>query len=146
MLSFMYIPAAFADTVMPATNKPAKDKPVESSNKSAVVAVLYEGTDNIGANLSTKLKETFNSSNLFTLENKDVPKIILNLSTKAEFPARPNIASIYSIVWTYNQSTSHLGYLLSKELGTISSDDINNLVNKIVEKTDIIAIKYGYLF
>lgn len=150
ILSFICVPMAFASeamsTLAPAVDKPVVGKPVQKLSKRTFVAVAYEGTDNLGAKLSLQLKETFNSSNLFVLESKDVPKIILTLTTKAEFPARPNIASIYSIIWTYNQSASHLGYLLSKEIGTIVADDISSFVNTIVEKTDMVAVKYGYLF
>lgn len=137
-------PALAAST--PAPGKPAPDKPATVTSRQTPIAVTLEGTDNPGARLAMLLKERFNASNLFQLSEKDAPKMRILLTTESEFKDRPNVGSVYSIIWTFSQSDAHLGYLLAREVGTISSEDVDSLVAKIVERTDGIAVKYGYLF
>ncbi|MBO4312765.1 MAG: hypothetical protein J5838_00575, partial [Desulfovibrio sp.] len=78
----------------PQAGKPVPDKPEKNRDRMTTVSVLATGTDSIGSRLSTRLKERFNQSNLFTLnddEGKDVPKMGLQIETKPEFPSRPNV-------------------------------------------------------
>lgn len=126
--------------------KPVADKPAKSTERRTVVAVIHEGSDSIGARLATRLKEVFNASNLFQLNDKDVPKVRLLVTTQPEFSTRPAVGSVYSIVWIFSQSDAHLGYLLSREMGTLSMEDVDGLVNQVIERTDGIAVKYSYLF
>ncbi len=135
---------AFAADAQP--GRPAPDKPGKSVERSTVITVIHEGSDSIGSRFSTKLKELFNGSNLFTLNEKDVPKMRLILTTQNEFPSRPGIGTVYSLIWTFSQSEGHLGYLLSRDVGAIGMEDVDALAAKIVERTDGIAVKYGYLF
>ena len=79
-----------------------------------------EGTDSIGARLGMRLKEAFNGSNLFSLTDKDMPKMRLLVSTQSEFPGRPGVGSVYSICWTFTQGEGYLGYLLAREVGTLT--------------------------
>ena len=114
-----------------------------------MISVQIEGDDSIGARLSTKLKERFNQSNLFTLnadEEKDAPELRLLLSTAPEFKDRPNVGSVYSVCWVFSQGKGYLGYLLAREVGTINYDDLDAKVDKLVERTDAIAAKYGNLW
>ena len=97
--------------------------------------ITLEGTDSIGARLGTSLKERFNKSSLFTLnddEEKDQPKLYVMLETKAEFPDRPGVGSVYSVCWVFKQGKGYLGYLLARELGTVSYDEVGGLVDKLV--------------
>lgn len=126
--------------------KAVADKPAKTSERRTTIAVIHEGTDSIGARLSNRLKETFNASNLFALNDKDAPKIRLLLTTQPEFSTRPGVGSVYSAVWIFSQSDAHLGYLLAREVGTLSMEDVDNLVHQMVERTDGIAVKYSYLF
>ena len=136
--------AALAADAQP--GKALPDKPANVAERRANVAVVHEGTDSIGARLSTRLKETFNASNLFRLSEKDGPKMWLLLNTAPEFPERPGMGSVYSLTWAFSQNENHLSYLLSREVGTLSPDQIDALVHRIVERSDGIAVKYGYLF
>jgi len=82
--------AAFAAT--PQAGKPVQDKPEKTVDRVTTVSVLLEGTDSIGARLGTKLKERFNQSSLFTLnddEEKDIPKLYVMVNTQPEFAGRP---------------------------------------------------------
>lgn len=126
--------------------KAVADKPAKNVERRTTIAVVHEGTDSVGARLSTRLKETFNSSNLFALNDKDGPKIRLLVNTQPEFAGRPAVGSVYSVVWTFSQSDAHLGYLLAREVGTVSGDDVDALVQQLIERTDGIAVKYAYLF
>lgn len=130
----------------PAAGKPAPDSPAKTTTRQTQIAVSHEGVDSVGARLSTRLKELFNASNLFRLNEKDVPKMRIILNTQAEFSERPGVGSVYSIIWVFSQSEGHLGYLLARDIGTLSPEDVDTLAAKIVERTDGIAVKYGYLF
>ncbi len=125
---------------------PKINNPTSTDIRNAKVSVLHEGTDTIGIRLSTKLKELFNSSNLFNLNEENVKKIRIMVTSKSEFKDRPHVGSVYSVLWVYSQSNSHLGYLLEQEVGVLSPEDVNDVASRIVERTDGLAVKYNYLF
>lgn len=134
-----------AATPPPSPGKPAPDTPAKAAMRQTQIALQHEGTDSVGARLATRLKEMFNASNLFQLNEKDAPKVRILLGTRPEFPERPGMGSIYSVTWVFSQSESHLGYLLARDLGALSPDEVDDLAAKIAERTDGIAVKYGYL-
>ena len=139
--------AAQSGTQPGAPAKPVADKPAETAaDRTTAVMVEHEGTDTLGAKLAFQLKGTFNSSSLFTLTEKDAPKLKVFISTLEEFPSRPHIASAYSVVWAFSQAEGTLSFLLSREVGLVSADELDALVAKLAERTDGIAAKYGYLF
>lgn len=114
-----------------------------------MVGVVMDGSDSLGARLSTRLKERFNQSSLFQLnadEEKDTPELRLLLNTAPEFPGRPSVGSVYSVCWVFSQGKGYLGYLLARELGTVNADDLDALVDRLVERTDGIAAKYANLW
>lgn len=130
-----------------AENNPAlPDTPMKLNSRNSPVNVEHEGTDSIGARLSTRLKELFNNSNLFALEDKDMPKFRVLISTTSEFSERPGVGSAYAVVWVFSQSEATLRHYLSREVGLITAEQVNDLAAKIVEKTDALAVRYGYLF
>ena len=129
---------------VPAKTQP--DSPAKLDARNTSVAVVHDGGDSIGARLATRLKEGFNASNLFRLEEKSAPKLRLLLKTLPEFPGRPGSGSVYSVTWIFTQSDDHLGYLLERELGVVTTDEIDGLSDKLRERTDGIGVKYGYLF
>lgn len=137
---------AGAAPVQPKPATAAPDTPARIVERRTAVAVVHDGTDSIGARLATRLKERFNSSNLFQLTEKDGPKIILLLSSTPEFNERPGLGSVYSLTWTFSQNENHLSYLLTREVGAVSPDKLEDLVNTAVARTDGLAVKYGYLF
>ena len=125
---------------------PAPNNPIAVAERRTPIAVEHEGTDSSGARLATRLKESFNSSNLFLLTEKDGPKIRLLLSTVAEFPSRPGLGSAYAAVWVFSQSEATLRHFLLREVGVITPDEVTDLAAKLVERTDGLAVRYGYLF
>lgn len=140
---------ALAAAPVPQAGQPVQDKPQASAQRTTMVAVQLDGTDSIGARLSTRLKERFNQSSLFRLnsdEEKDAPELRILLNTAPEFPSRPGVGSVYGVAWVFSQGKGYLGYLLAREVGTVNSDDLDALVNKLVERTDGIAAKYSNLW
>lgn len=126
--------------------KSLPDKPAKDVDRTTHIAVEHEGTDSLGSRLSTRLKEQFNASSLFTLNEKDVPKLRLLVSTAPEFTTRPGVGSAYAVVWVFSQSESTLRHYLAREVGVFTAEELEGLVARLVERTDGIAVKYGYLF
>lgn len=148
----LFCALTMAGAVMAATpqaGKPVQDKPEKGADRVTVVSVTLDGTDSIGARLGTNLKERFNKSSLFTLnddEEKDVPKLYVMVESKPEFSSRPGVGSVYSVCWVFKQGKGYLGYLLARDLGTINYEDVDGLVDRLVERTDGIAAKYSSLW
>lgn len=133
----------------PQAGRPVEDLPAQVINRATQINVQVDGTDSIGARLSTRLKERFNQSSLFKLnsdEEKDSPELRLLLNTAPEFPSRPSVGSVYGVCWVFSQGKGYLGYLLAREVGTVNADDLDALVDKLVERTDGIAAKYANLW
>lgn len=120
------------------------DKPLD---RVTTVGVQLDGTDSIGSRLGMRLKERFNQSNLFTLRSEDGEgvRIWLQIKTMPEFPGRPAAGSVWSVCWVFSQGKGYLRYLLSQEIGTVTADEIDQLVDKLVERTDGIAARYSNL-
>jgi len=129
-----------------APDKVLPDTPQKITERHTPVTVETTGDDSIGARLSTRLKELFNSSNLFRLEEKDTPKFRILLSTMPEFSDRPGVGSAYSVVWVFSLSDGTLRHFLDRQLGLMTADQINETAAQIVEKTDRLAVQYAYLF
>ena len=82
---------AFAADAPAKTDAAIPDKPPRITERNTPVAVEYEGNDSIGSRLATRVKETLNSSNLFSLTDKDTPKIRILIATQPEFKDRPGV-------------------------------------------------------
>lgn len=127
--------------------KPLRDAPQKvATGKSTTVAVEHEGEDTIGARLAFQLKEIFNTSSLFQLTDADKPKLNVLVSTVSEFPSRPEVGSAYAVVWVYSESRGNLQYYLGRQTGVVSEASVADVARVLAERTDGIAVKYGYLF
>ncbi len=126
--------------------KEIADKPAKVLDRSTPITIEHEGSDSLGAALNMRLKERFNESNLFSLQEKDMPKFRILLSTVPEFEDRPYVGSAYSVVWVFSQSDGTLRHYISREVGVLTPADIDALVTKILEKSDGLAVRYAYLF
>ncbi len=135
-----------AASAQPAAGDPKPETTITMTERRTSVSVAHTGTDTIGIKLSTRLKELFNGSNLFKLNEENAPKIRLIVTTKAEFSDRPHVGTVYSIIWSFNQREGLLGYLLAHDVGVLTPEDIENLAAQIIERTDGLAVKYAYLF
>ena len=105
---------AFAADAPAKTDAAIPDKPTRITERNTPVAVEYEGNDSIGSRLATRVKETLNSSNLFSLTDKDTPKIRILIATQPEFKDRPGVGSAYAVVWVFSQSENILRHYLTK--------------------------------
>ena len=76
----------------------------------------------------------------------DKPKIRILIATQPEFKDRPGVGSAYAVVWVFSQSENILRHYLTREVGVVTPDEINGLAAKLVEETDSLATRYGYLF
>ncbi|ABB39623.1 hypothetical protein Dde_2828 [Oleidesulfovibrio alaskensis G20] len=130
----------------PATGKTLPDKPAALPDRSVPVAVEHDGVDTAGTRLAFELKELFNGSGLFTLTDKDVPKYRVLISSVAEFPSRPEVGSVYSVIWVYSESEETLRHYLARDVGVVTQDTAKALALKLAERTDGIGVKYSYLF
>ncbi len=126
--------------------KPLADTPLKLTQRNTPVSVEHSGTDDLGAKLSTRVKERLNGSNLFLLEEKDVPKFRILLSTTPEFESRPNFGSAYAVVWVFSLSDSTLRHFLMRDVGVMTAEEVDGVAAKIIEQTDQLAVRYGYLF
>ena len=133
---------AFAADAPAKTDAAIPDKPTRITERNTPVAVEYEGNDSIGSRLATRV----NSSNLFSLTDKDTHKIRILIATQPEFKDRPGVGSAYAVVWVFSQSENILCHYLTREVGVVTPDEINGLAAKLVEETDSLATRYGYLF
>ncbi len=138
--------AAEGTKTLEKAGKPTPDTPAKTDQRKTQISVNHTGTDNAGTRLATRLKEIYNASNLFSLNEDNAPKIRVLLISKAEFADRPAVGSVYSITWVFSQSEGHLGYLLAQEVDILTPEAVDHVAAKIVERTDGLAVKYGYLF
>lgn len=149
LFAILFSGTAQGATAQPQPGKPVQDAPKQVVDRTTAINVIMDGTDSLGARLSTRLKEKFNQSSLFRLnseEDKDAPELRMLLNTAPEFPSRPSVGSVYGVCWVFSQGKGYLGYLLAREIGTVNADDMDELVDKLVERTDGIAAKYGNLW
>ena len=109
---------AFAADAPAQTDAAIPDKPTRITERTPPVAVEYEGNDSIGSRLATRVKETLNSSNLFSLTDKDTPKIRILIATQPEFKDRPGVGSAYAVVWVFSLSLIHI--LIDMEAWTLT--------------------------
>lgn len=121
----------------------AEDAAPRKNERRTPVIVEFEGGDALGTALFTKLKEEVNSTNPAT--PKGDAKFRILLSTAAEFPSRPGVGSVFSVVWTLALSEGSMEYYLVRDLGVVTPDTVNNVVARILSRTEGVAARYGYL-
>ncbi len=146
LLSFLFTISIIGSAFAAEEAKDLPNSPKDVADRSAPIAVEHEGADSLGSELALILKDRINTSSLFTLEQKDMPKFRLLLSTVSEFEDRPNIGSAYSAVWVFSQSEANLRHFISREVGIVNSDNIEEVATKLLERTDGLAVRYSYLF
>jgi hypothetical protein len=110
------------------------------------VMVEYQDMDSLGRRLVFTLRERFNKSDLFRLSGYQEEKIKIIISSQEEFPSRPGLGSIYSIVWNFSYGQDVLDNYLQAEVGQVSSQNLKDLAEDLAAKTDRIYTEYSYLF
>ncbi|NDV24471.1 hypothetical protein [Desulfovibrio sp. JC022] len=125
----------------------AAEKVAQGTEKQGIpVVVIHKGDDVLGGTLALKLKEHFRKSVLFKLAGKDVKAVRINVESRSEFTERPEIGSVYSVVWTFAESEEVVPFYLKQELGLVSSHNVENDAAALMNKTDKVAGEYKYLF
>ncbi len=129
-------PAQIADTPAPA----------QEQGFVTPVAVVNDSTDQLGVRLAFKLKEALARSPLFAVSVKDEKKLKIVLSTKPEFPGRPQVGSVYAAVWIYSAGEAVLTHYLASETGTVDAATVDTAAEALAARTAAAAEKYAYLF
>ncbi len=122
------------------------DKPAALPDRQVAVSLVHGGEDSIGAQLAFALKDALNTASLFKLTESGEPKLRILLQTVPEFPTRPGVGSAYSLVWVFSRNPDSLEHFLAQEAGVLTREDIPVVVARILERTDGLSVKYGYLF
>jgi len=122
------------------------DTPGQIEAGATPVAVIHDQVDQLGTRLAFRLKETFNDSSLFGLTAKDEPKIKVIVSTKPEFAGRPQVGSVYAVVWIFSSGENVLTHYLASEAGTVDATTVAATAEALAATTAAVAEKYAYLF
>lgn len=148
-----FVPMALAICLcaaVPATAQPAAEAATPAAVQKAVkkerrtpVIVEFEGNDTIGTMLFSTLRSRLESSNPASPAGDAKFRILL--STASEFPSRPGVGSIYTVVWTLALSEGSMEYYLVRDLGVVTPDTVEDVVDRIISRTDGVAARYGYL-
>jgi len=142
-------PASAQEGEAPAKMVPAKQPQPAQPNpgqRRIPVAVEHKGTDEVGARLVYNLKNFFNSSSLFRLAGKEDKKIKILIMTKEEFSGRPNMSSVYSIVWVFFDNPANLQYYLDDGVGFVHSASVKETAEGLAAKTEKVGSQYSYLY
>lgn len=144
-------------------SKPVQDqtKPVQNTDVKPVQAsdakpsdgalgkfpldIQSRGSDQSGTLLSYKLKEEVVASRLFELTASEKKKFVLNIISQPEFPDRPGIASIYSIVLVFQEDAGTLTYFLGHYQGQVHPEGVQAEMRRILEWTYSNLKRFNYL-
>lgn len=121
----------------------AADNAPRKMERRTPVVVEFEGNDSIGTLLFSRLQNKIDSANPANPPREAKFRILL--STAAEFPSRPGVGSVYAVVWTLALSEGSMEYYLVRDLGVVTPDTVDEVVDRIVSRTDGVSARYGYL-
>ncbi|SDL17589.1 hypothetical protein SAMN05660337_2355 [Maridesulfovibrio ferrireducens] len=144
--------SAFAESEMAVPDVKSKPVPVsdkaENLNKKDGFAIIVEhfGNDEVGGTLALKLKENFRKSVLFRLADKKQKSVRIKVVSSSEFSERPEIGSIYAVIWTFAASEDVVPFYLDKRIGTVNVLNVETTAAKLMNTTDKIATQYKFLF
>ena len=135
--------AALAVAVLCANPAFSDEKTQVKKERRTPVIVEYEGNDSIGNLLFTRLKAAIDSGNPASPSREAKFRILL--STTSEFPSRPEVGSVYSAVWTLSMSEGAMEYYLVRDLGIVTPAAMDDVVSRILGRTEGVSARYGYL-
>ncbi len=141
--SCLCILTALAVTALCSSPAFSEEKAQVKKERRTPVIVEYEGNDSIGNSLFTMLKGAIDGSNPASPAREAKFRILL--STTSEFPSRPDVGSIYSAVWTLSMSEGAMEYFLVRDLGVVTPATMDEVVSRIIGRTDGVSARYGYL-
>ncbi len=144
---FLCVPAfCFARDPQPGTKPVATAKEETEKTEKMPVGVEHSGQDVLGQTLALRFKEAVNQSGLYDLSLKEEPKIKVLITTSPEFGTRPQVGSVYSVVWIFSSGTDVLTYYLNTRVGVTDATTLDATVNSLAAETARIVEKYIYLF
>lgn len=143
--SAQHAPNAPAAKSAPPADTPQKKAPEATATKAAVT-IQYGDNDPLGERLAYRLKELLGRSSLMRLSGTDEKKIVIVLTTRDEFPGRPNLSAIYAATWLFAAKEGSLKYFLTTETGIVDATTLDQTAETILGRTDTLAKTYGYLF
>ena len=129
----------------PAPVQASDAKPSEDIIGKFPLDIQSKGSDQSGTLLSYKLKEEVIASRLFELTASEKKKFVLHVVSQPEFPDRPGIASIYSIVLVFQEDAGSLTYFLSHYQGQVHPDGVQAEMRRILEWTYSNMKRFHYL-
>jgi len=138
-------PTAPAPKAAPPADAPQKKNP-EATAKRAAITIQHSDSDPLGERLAYRLRELLGQSSLMRLSNTDEKKIVIVLSTRDEFPGRPNLSALYAVTWLFSAKEGSLKYFLTMETGIVDATTLDQTAETILGRTDKLATTYGYLF
>lgn len=121
----------------------AADDGARKAERRTPVVVEFEGNDSIGVSLFNSLQKKINSTNPANPTREAKFRILL--STASEFPSRPGVGSVYTVVWTLALSEGSMEYYLVRDLGIVTPDTVDEVADRIVSRTEGVSARYGYL-
>lgn len=134
-------------TVPNTKSKPVSAEAEVQPEKPGIPVVIDQiGNDVIGGSLALKLKENFRKSVLFKLVDKNSKAVRIRVVSRSEFAERPEIGSVYVVLWTFAESQDVVPFYLSEELGVVSDRTVDSAAAALMNRTDKLAAEYKYLF
>lgn len=126
--------------------KTIPDTPAETRTAATPVAVVHGDVDQLGTRLAFRLKEIFNDSGLFALTSRDERKLKVVVTTRPEFPGRPQVGSVYAAVWIFSSGENVLTHYLACKAGTVDTTTVDATAEALAATTAAVAEQYAYLF
>lgn len=157
LLAFLLAaPSAWAQTppAQPVAEQPAAPAepapvpaPMPENDRPAIpVAVVHQGDDPQGIQLAFALKEVFSRSPLFKLAQGEDKRVVVRVSSRAEFPGRPELASCYGVTWVFAEKNDVLALFLEDGAGVLTRGQTQDEAAALAARTDAVADRFGYLF
>ena len=56
------------------------------------------------------------------------------------------MGSAFAVVWSYSESEGTLKHYLGRDVGVVSDATAETVAQRLAEGTDVMAVKYSYLF
>lgn len=139
-------PALAQDQAPAAKPAPASQPGPQASAKSSPVVVEHTGADPVGTALANACREAFARSALFRMSKTDERKFVVAVQTREEFPDRPRMASLVTVLWLFSAQDGTLRFFLQSDTSSVDAAGVEDTVNRILAKTDSVATTYKSLF
>lgn len=100
------------------------------------VDVQANAKDSLGERLVYKIKELIRKSSRLTLTETEFPRMTVFVSTMPLDNDDPNLAIIYSVIWTGVYASGQREIYLNSQLGKVGSSKLEGTAEGIAAETD----------